>query len=206
MLRLISVIGIAIAMVIGFIAISSNMKDDYTVRSRVVDVLKQMKDIAADELQCASTKKSSAEVEISPAVDPIPLIDSPNTASSDGVFLGQTEPSEQGDETSHEDPDKPNNDTGVASENQPSTTGVLENNEIKRNADIVKTMGYRITDTGNIEVTVVFKDVNSESGKLKIRADSRIVIDCSCESSALSCTTAESNISKNYLPKSLTKQ
>ena len=206
MLRLISVIGIAIAMVIGFIAISSNMKDDYTIRSRVVEVLKQMKDIAADELQCASTKKPISEVEISPAVDPIPLIDAPDNASLDGMTSDQPAPSEQGDETSHEDPDKPNNDTGVASENQPSTTGVLENNEIKRNADIVKTMGYRTTDAGGIEVTVLFKDVNSESGKLKIRADSRIVIDCSCVSSDLSCTTAESNISKNYLPKSLTKQ
>ncbi|WP_455375630.1 hypothetical protein [Kaarinaea lacus] len=201
MLRLISVIGIAIAMVIGFIAISSNMKDDYTIRSRVVDVLKQMKDIAANELQCASTKKPVAEVEISPAVDPIPLIDAPDTASSE-----QSVSSEQGDETSLENLDNPDNDTGAGSENQSSTAATLENNEIKRNADIVKTMGYRITDAGNVEVTVLFKDVNSESGKLKIRADSRIVIDCSCVSSALSCTTAESNISKNYLPKSLTKQ
>ena len=59
MLRFISIIGIAIAMVVGFVAISTKMKDDFNVRARVIAVLKQMKQLATDELQCASNESNS---------------------------------------------------------------------------------------------------------------------------------------------------
>ena len=52
MLRLVSVVGITIAMVVGFVAISSQMRDDFDVRSKVVKGIDSMKALANQELHC----------------------------------------------------------------------------------------------------------------------------------------------------------
>lgn len=52
MLRLVSVIGIAIAMVIGFVALSTQMRDEFSVRQQVIAVANYMKHVADRELQC----------------------------------------------------------------------------------------------------------------------------------------------------------
>jgi len=88
MLRLISIIGIAIAMVIGFVAISSKMKDDYTVRGRIVDVIKQMKDVAASELQCDKPAESAAT---DPGLAPAPDINQGSTTETENVKPAEVE-------------------------------------------------------------------------------------------------------------------
>ena len=204
MLRLISVIGIALAMVIGFIAISTQMKDDYSVRSRVVDVLKQMKNLAADELQCESQSSESdnspddsSGVEMSPEPEVTPLI---------GDEMQESDEAKLPEAASNDDSDQSLTNSKEKTEDQTVKSGSLENTEIERNADIVKTMGYRDLDSGAVEVIVIFNDVKGESGKTHIKAGTRIVVNCSCVSQAMTCKTVESNINKNYLPKALTKQ
>lgn len=204
MLRLISVIGIALAMVIGFIAISTQMKDDYSVRSRVVDVLKQMKNLAADELQCDSKPSEpinslddTSAVEMSPEPKVTPLIGD-EMQESDEAQLSET--------AGNDDSGQSLTNSEEKTEEQTVKSGPLENTEIERNADIVKTMGYQVLDSGAVEVIVIFNDVKGESGKTHIKAGSRITVNCSCVSQAMTCKTVESNINKNYLPKALTKQ
>jgi len=203
MLRLISVVGITIAMVIGFLAISSQMKDDYSVRSRVVSVLKQMKELASNELECAAKAPTpntmtpgtkAPEVEIAFDVELEPLIgeSTPETIDEEqsGVNTGDEKPEDPGPEE-------------IQPENEETTT---ENITEFENADIIKTMGYRVIQPETVEVITIFKGVSGESGKLRIKSGSRIVINCNCVSDKMSCKTVESNINKNYLPKSLTKQ
>ena len=52
MLRLVSVVGITLAMVIGFVALSSQMRDDFEVRTKVVKSIDDMKAIALQQLDC----------------------------------------------------------------------------------------------------------------------------------------------------------
>lgn len=205
MLRLISIIGIAIAMVIGFVALSSNMKDDYTVRSRVVDVLKQMKEMASRELQCDTTNNSVPEVEIPIDSESTSLTGSPDTLLDNSSPTDQPITEDTASEESQESMDDVRESGNPQLEKQSSDFADMENTTIEHNTDIIKTMGYKALESGHVEVIVIFKDVRGESGKTKIKSDSRIVITCSCDSQALSCRTVESNINKNYLPKSLTK-
>ncbi|HEY5602959.1 MAG TPA: hypothetical protein VIM41_07630 [Gammaproteobacteria bacterium] len=52
MLRLISISGIALAMVIGFVALSTQMRDDYYMRAKVSDAVKYLYSVAQQELDC----------------------------------------------------------------------------------------------------------------------------------------------------------
>jgi len=52
MLRIISVTGITLAMVIGFMAISSQMRDDYYMRTKVSEAVTYLKSVAENELEC----------------------------------------------------------------------------------------------------------------------------------------------------------
>ena len=195
MLRLVSIVGIAIAMVIGFAALSSKMKDDYTVRSHIVDVLKQMTALAGEELQCQATNNTVPEVDITTDSELTPLIDSPVTTKEDSSTVGQpiTE-------------DSVNDGSQARAEEQVAGDADPETITIERKTDNVKTMGYKILDSGDIEVIAIFNNIAGESGKTHVKSGSRVVISCTCNLQALSCKTVESNINKNYLPKSLTKQ
>jgi len=61
MLRLVSVVGITIAMVIGFVAISTQMRDDYDVRSLVIAGVDDMKALAQRELSCDTADSASVD-------------------------------------------------------------------------------------------------------------------------------------------------
>jgi len=63
MTRIVSVVGIALAMVIGFVALSTQMHDDYTVRALVIDAVAHIKQQATQRLAC----KQSASVNRIPA-------------------------------------------------------------------------------------------------------------------------------------------
>jgi hypothetical protein len=52
MLRLVSITGIALAMVVGFVALSTQMRDDYYVRSRVSEAVSYLNSVAQRELNC----------------------------------------------------------------------------------------------------------------------------------------------------------
>jgi len=58
MLRLVSVTGITLAMVIGFMAISSQMRDDYYMRTKVSEAVTFLKSIADSELNCGNDKSN----------------------------------------------------------------------------------------------------------------------------------------------------
>ena len=53
MLRLVSITGITLAMVIGFMAISSQMRDDYSMRIKVAEAVTYLKLVADSELECS---------------------------------------------------------------------------------------------------------------------------------------------------------
>lgn len=218
MLRLISVIGIAIAMVIGFIAISSKMKDDYTVRSRVVSVLKQMMDLAYDELECGEKKNpennqkkltgESSEapaVEMSADLETIPLVES-QTADKQATETNDGGNSTVSSDTKDEQRQIPETSTDSSDENNSVRSETLEGSDFKENTDIIQRMGYRILNPGHVEVIVLFNDINGESGKTHVKSGSRIVINCYCQTEELACETVESNINKNYFPKTLTRR
>lgn len=57
MLRLVSIVGISLAMVVGFVALSSQMKDDYSVRSSVVIAIGEVIKIAGQKLNCDAPVK-----------------------------------------------------------------------------------------------------------------------------------------------------
>lgn len=56
MLRLISIAGITLAMVIGFAALSTQMRDDYSMRSKVAAAVSYLKSVANNELDCAGSQ------------------------------------------------------------------------------------------------------------------------------------------------------
>ena len=58
MLRLVSIIGITLAMVIGFMAISSQMRDDYSMRTKVAEAVTFLKSVAESKLNCGDDKSS----------------------------------------------------------------------------------------------------------------------------------------------------
>lgn len=213
MLRLISIIGIAIAMLIGFIAISTNMKEDYAIRSRVVSVLKQMKNLATEELRCGlssdithnnQAEKEDSEtapaIEMSVELDTTPLIKSPASAKIDPA----NEPLSS--ETTDNQIVESSDSTDSTQATEMNERSKVENTDIGENRDIIKTMGYRVHESGNMEITVVFNDINGESGKTRVKSGSRVVIECTCPTGKLACETVESNINKNYLPKHLTRE
>ncbi|MCI0506223.1 MAG: hypothetical protein L0Z73_08960 [Gammaproteobacteria bacterium] len=55
MLRLVSITGIALAMVVGFVALSTQMRDDYYMRSRVSEAVSYLNSVAQRELNCGIT-------------------------------------------------------------------------------------------------------------------------------------------------------
>ena len=214
MLRLISIIGIAIAMVIGFVAISTKMKDDYNVRSRVVDVLKQMKGVALEELQCGASNSAveapqSAETsdrtmtEMSSDLEITPLVDDAGQNSQSRSSANSTERLSQ-QELSESSSQITTSDDNVSEEE--SAQDSMESVNLEQNSDIVQTMGYQVLDDAKVEVITVFNNVKGDSGKVHIKSQSRLVIHCSCVADEISCETVASNINKNYLPKKLTKQ
>lgn len=207
MLRLISIIGIAIAMVVGFVAISTQMKDDYSVRSRVVDVLKQMKNVAADELQCESDNVQSSQAAQVPDTPMVEMKSEPEiTPLADEQNQNTQQETDSGNETLQQQSATPTSDSDDTAANQDIAADDLQQTEIGRNADIVQAMGYRALDNSVIEVITVFNNVKGDSGKIHVKSGSRVVIHCSCVSAEISCKTAASNINKNYLPKKLTRQ
>lgn len=54
MLRLVSITGITLAMVIGFLALSSQMSDDYYMRTEVAKAVTYLKAVANIELECST--------------------------------------------------------------------------------------------------------------------------------------------------------
>lgn len=206
MLRLVSVIGIAIAMVVGFVAISTQMKDDFSVRSRVVDIIKQMKDVAAEELQCAPKGQNSTSTQ--------PDIDSENPDTTVVEINSELEMTPLVDESSDIEKQQPDMEATNNLESEKGNTVAepdplaesLEQPEVDRNSDIIQALGYRLLDNGIVEVIMIFNNVRGESGKIRVKAGSRLVINCSCLTEKMSCKTVSSNINKNYLPKKLTKQ
>jgi len=217
MLRFISVIGIAIAMLVGFIAISTKMKDDYTVRSRVVSVLKQMKNLASEELQCGITSdaneinpshESSADekpaIEMSTEIETKPLIENTASGLDDPKPQNQSEISHIPDMNEHHtaSPEIADSATLKRTMNESIT---VEGSNFGENADVIKAISYRNIESNEVEMVVSFNEIKGESGKTHIKSDSQIIIHCTCLSETLSCSTIESNIGKNYLPKSLTR-
>ena len=61
MLRLVSIIGIAIAMVIGFVALSTQMRDDFEMRSRVAEAVSYLRAVAQQELRCDVAEMSKSD-------------------------------------------------------------------------------------------------------------------------------------------------
>jgi len=64
MLRLVSITGIAIAMVIGFVALSTQMRDDYEMRSRVAEAVSYLRAVAQQELDCNVSESTTSESEL----------------------------------------------------------------------------------------------------------------------------------------------
>ncbi|WP_455206773.1 hypothetical protein [Kaarinaea lacus] len=69
MLRLISIIGIALAMVVGFVALSTQMRDDYYMRSKVSDAIFYLNSVAKQELNCGVADRSQDTTDL-PAPKP----------------------------------------------------------------------------------------------------------------------------------------
>lgn len=59
MLRLVSITGITLAMVIGFMAISSQMSDDYYMRTKVAEAVTFLKLVADSKLECSADQENS---------------------------------------------------------------------------------------------------------------------------------------------------
>lgn len=59
MLRLVSITGITLAMVIGFMAISSQMSDDYYLRTKVAEAVTFLKLAADSELACTADQENN---------------------------------------------------------------------------------------------------------------------------------------------------
>ena len=71
MLRLVSITGITLAMVIGFMALSSQMSDDYHMRTKVAEAVTYLKTVADQELECRTLQtnnKPSEQGDNKPAV------------------------------------------------------------------------------------------------------------------------------------------
>lgn len=64
MLRLVSIIGIAIAMVVGFVALSTQMRDDFEMRSRVAEAVSYLRAVAQQELHCNVAELSKSDDEL----------------------------------------------------------------------------------------------------------------------------------------------
>ncbi|WP_455221968.1 hypothetical protein [Kaarinaea lacus] len=64
MLRLVSIIGIAIAMVIGFVALSTQMRDDFYMRSKVTNAVSYLRAVAAQELNCGNADVAESDSEL----------------------------------------------------------------------------------------------------------------------------------------------
>lgn len=173
MLRLVSIIGIALAMVIGFVALSSQMKDDFTARTAVVDVIAELKKVATGSLQCDQ------------AVEVPPPVAQPAAGAEPDVDVENPEPvSEPGEfSTGSSTSDKP--ETNI--ENIPNLSMLTVN----ANAD------------GSLSLIGVFREVKGESGKTKIKAGSNINIQCRCEGSSSRCDVVSSDISNKLIPRKI---
>jgi hypothetical protein len=62
MLRLVSIIGIALAMVIGFVALSTQMRDDYYMRSKVAEAASHLNAVAKQELSCGTVPENDTDL------------------------------------------------------------------------------------------------------------------------------------------------
>ncbi|MGD8573233.1 MAG: hypothetical protein PVG89_17210 [Gammaproteobacteria bacterium] len=82
MLRLISVSGIALAMVIGFVALSTQMRDEFYIRTQVTEVAKYMKQVAQQELQC----------DAGTMVPALPAAAEPNSNNADTAAIAAAPP------------------------------------------------------------------------------------------------------------------
>ena len=206
MLRLISVFGITIAMVIGFIAVSSQMKDDFTVRSRVVDVIKEMKALASDELQCSTTTGKTTTTPGSEGISSDPTSEKAVEMTADLELRSTQGETPEAIESDGIDPVDPSPDSSIQTESIEATEQAVDQLQDSPNADIVETMDYEFIQPGTIELVTVFKDIYGESSKRRIKAGSRLIIQCDCKSQALSCKIHETNINKNYFPKNISKR
>ena len=64
MLRIISITGIALAMVIGFVALSTQMRDDYYMRSKVAEAVSYLKTVAKQELNCGINNVAESDTDL----------------------------------------------------------------------------------------------------------------------------------------------
>jgi hypothetical protein len=178
MLRLVSVIGIAIAMVIGFVALSTQMRVEFFVRQQVSTVANYMKHIANQELQCdAGIRVPGLPGAVSPANN-----DTTGDQSASNVDSTMAAAAED---------DVSTGDSGQSTAVEPAQP------------KIVSAVNYTTSDNGVMEVIAQFTDVKGESGKLRIKAGRILKLSCHCagkQDPHVTCETVASDINKNYVP------
>ena len=178
MLRLVSIIGIALAMVVGFVALSTQMKDDYTARTAVVKVISELKTIAGTKLQCAKVVKVPPSVVADAVKEP--------TGQSMPVEPGAVESLDEGEDISGD-----------------SVEDSAPDADVEKLPENLSKLKLAMNDDGTLSITGFFQDIKGESGKLKVRAGSIIELQCRCEEQSSLCSVVNSNISKNYIPKKI---
>jgi len=64
MLRLVSITGIALAMVIGFVALSTQMRDEFYMRTKVAEAASHLTAVAKQELNCGSADMAERDADL----------------------------------------------------------------------------------------------------------------------------------------------
>jgi len=123
-------------MVVGFVALTSQMHDDFGVRSKVVQAVAQVKQLAMGKLNCQ--KQPTANRNVEPDSDHIP--------------------------------------------------------------DLFSSLSFSATGNNQLTVSAVFNNVNGESGRLRIKAGRKMIIQCACHDQAPVCDSIQSDINKKYIP------
>ena len=174
MLRLVSIIGIALAMVIGFVAISTQMRDEFYIRTKVSGVATYMKQLAEQELQCNRAT----------LVPALPTeMQQPANESSRKEMQPKLASTVADSETNNDDPQA--SDKAL---NKPAIVSAVE---------------QTIMDDGSMELVAIFTDVQGESGKLRIKAGRQLTLNCGCrgpQTQHVNCQTVASDLNKNYVP------
>jgi len=124
-------------MVIGFVALSSQMHDDFSVRSTVVQAVVQIKQQAFHKLDC------------------------------------QKQPFIEKDKLESDPTDLPS---------------------------IFSSLSFNATGINQLTINAVFNNVNGESGRLRIKAGRKMIIQCSCQNQTPVCDKIQTDINKKYIP------
>lgn len=177
MLRMISVSGIAIAMVIGFVVLSKQMRDDFDVRKKVYEGALYMKRIANAQLQCAQSDLAQK------------LVTETQHGNDADESLSVTQAEEEGNSNYEAINDTPEIDAVVA--NKPEIFTAVSSEPAGENI---------------INVIAVFNNVSGQSGKLRIKAGRKLGLKCVCVENNIECNTVFSDINKKYIPGTPQKQ